>query len=81
MSENQWLCLIILYIYDKLISHDVDEKYEGTAFDVGTSGIYEDVYYAITENKSLGVTCEQAAQVIRIIEIAHAQNPHKIKYL
>ena len=70
-----------VYCSEKLVAHECEEKYEGTAFDVGTKGIYEDVYYAITENRPLGVSCEQAAQVIRIIEIAHAQNPLKVKYI
>ncbi len=69
-----------VYCSEKLVAHEEDGTYDGTAFDVGTAKIYEEVYYAITENAPLTVTCEQAAQVISVIETAHALNPLPVKY-
>ena len=64
-----------LYCSEKLNRHTEEGKYEGTAFDVGTSGIYESLYKAITEKTPLAVTNEEAALVIDMIEQAHIQNP------
>lgn len=69
-----------LYCSEKLIVHEEAFDFEGTAFDVGSAEIYKDVYYAITENKPLSVTVEQAAMVINVIERVHAENPLSIKY-
>ena len=70
-----------IYCFEKLITHDEEGTYEGTAFDVGTAGIYEDVYYAITEGKELIVLPEYAAKVIEVIAEAHARNPLPVKFL
>ena len=70
-----------VYCSEKLVFHEEEGEYSGTAFDVGTSGIYEDVYFAITESRPLSVSCEDAAKVIKVIETAHAENPLPIKYL
>ncbi|MBO4354300.1 MAG: Gfo/Idh/MocA family oxidoreductase [Clostridia bacterium] len=69
-----------VYCSEKLVAHEEEGEYDGTAFDVGTAKIYEEVYYAITEGKPLTVTCEQAAQVIRVIETTHATSPLPVKY-
>ena len=70
-----------IYCKEKLITHEESGEYNGNAFDVGTAGIYESVYYAITENRPLAISNEQAAQVIEVIEKAHADNPLPVKYL
>ena len=49
-------------------------KFEGTALDVGTAEIYKDVFYALTENKPLRVSNEQAKRIIEIIEKVYKQN-------
>ena len=69
-----------VYCSEKLVFHDEEGSYSGNAFDVGTAKIYEEVYYAITENRPLTLTCEQAAQVINVIETAHAENPLPVKF-
>ena len=53
----------------------------GTAFDIGTAGIYEGVYRALTEGAPLPVSCEQAAMGIGVIETVHAQNPLPLKFV
>ncbi len=69
-----------LYCSEKLITHDEEGAYDGTAFDVGTAGIYEDIYFALTENKPLRVTPEQSAMVIKVIETAHKNSPLPVRF-
>ena len=69
-----------VYCGEKLIFHEEQGKYEGTAFDVGTKLLYDDVYDAITEGKEMYVTAEKAAQIISLIETIHAQNPLEVRY-
>lgn len=70
-----------VYCSEKLALHEEEGEYDGTAFDVGTAGIYKSVYYAITEGKPLAISCEDAARVIGIIETAHAENPLPVKFV
>ena len=70
-----------IYCRENLVIHEEEGKYENDAFKYGTAKIYEDVYYAITENRPLFITCEQAALVIKVIETAHAENPLPVKFI
>ncbi len=69
-----------LYCSEKLERHEEEGKYDGTAFDVGTAGIYESLYKTLTEGAALAVSCEEAAMVIGVIEAAHAHNPLPVQY-
>ena len=69
-----------LYCSEQIEKHDEEGNYDGTAFDVGTAGIYESLYKTLTEGAPLAVSCEEAAMVISVIEAAHAQNPLPVKY-
>lgn len=69
-----------IYCSEKLNFHEEEGEYNGNAFSTGTAGIYEDVYYAITEKRPLFVTCEQAAEVVRVLETIHAENPLPLKF-
>ena len=69
-----------VYCGEKLIVHEIKCNYDGTAFDVGTAKMYEDVYKAIVEGKELYVTPEKAQKIIAVIETAHAQNHLPRKY-
>lgn len=64
-----------VYCGEKLIVHEEKGKYDGTAFDVGTRLLYEDLYHAITEGREMYVTAEKAAAIIGVIETIHAENP------
>ena len=55
-------------------------EFDGTAFNVGTATLYEQLYYKITEGKPMDVTPEMASDIIGIIEQAHAENPMDIKF-
>ena len=69
-----------LYCTEELIKHVEGDKFGGTAFDVGTSEFYRDLYFKITEGKEMRVTPEMAAHVISVIETVHAENPLPLKY-
>lgn len=69
-----------IYCGEALEKHIETDKFNGTAFDVGTATLYKELYYKITEGTPMSVTPEMAAQVISVIETAHAQNPLPLKY-
>lgn len=69
-----------VYCSEKLVVHEEKGVYDGTAFDVGTAKLYEDVYNAITSKTQLYVTAERAKKIISVIETVHAQNPLPLKY-
>jgi hypothetical protein len=69
-----------IYCSEKLVKHEESGTFDGTAFDVGTAKLYEQLYYKITEGKPMDVTPEMAAQIISVIETVHAENPLPLKY-
>ena len=69
-----------LYCVEKLKVHEESGDYDGTASDVGTAGIYENLYYAITEGRELAVPLFHSAMTINVIEEAHAANPLEVKF-
>ena len=69
-----------VYCSENLIKHQEGEKFNGTAFDVGTATLYKQLYYKITEGTPMEVTPEMAAAVISVIETAHAENPMPLKF-
>jgi len=69
-----------VYCSENLVKHQEKEAFNGTAFDVGTAKLYEQLYYKITEGKPMTVTPEMAAAVISVIETVHAENPLPLKY-
>jgi predicted dehydrogenase len=69
-----------VYCSEKLEKHVEAEKFDGTAFDVGTASLYSQLYFKITEGTPMTVTPEMAADIISIIETVHAQNPLPLKY-
>ena len=69
-----------VYCSEKLIKYTEAENFNGTAFDVGTAKLYEQLYYKITEGKAMTVTPEMAASIISVIETVHAENPLPLKF-
>ena len=69
-----------IYCSEQLLKHTESGSFNGTAFDVGTATLYEQLYYAITEGKPMDVTPQMAAQIIGVIETVHAQNPLPLKH-
>ena len=70
-----------LYCSESLVKHVEEGKFEGTSFDLGTKGIYEDVYYALTERRPLRVSNEMAARVVGVMEAVVAANPLPVKFI
>ena len=69
-----------IYCSEKLILHEESGKYDGDAFNVGTAELYEDVYYAITEGRSLTITPEMVTKIVCVMEVVHAENPVPVKF-
>lgn len=69
-----------IYCSEKLITHEEEGTFEGTAFDVGTESLYRMLHKTLTEGAPLEVTPEQAAKIIGVIETVHAQNPLPVKF-
>lgn len=69
-----------IYCKEKLIKHIESKPFKGTAFDIGTAKLYEQLYYKLTEGKKMTVTPEMAASVISVIEAVHAANPLPLKF-
>ena len=69
-----------IYCGENLVKHVESEKFNGTAFDIGTARLYEQLYYKITEGREMTVTPEMAADIISVIETVHAQNPLPLRY-
>lgn len=70
-----------IYCWENLVKHE--ESQDFVARDVFTKSVawlYQDVYNAITKGEPLKVTAEMAAQVISVIECAHAANPMPMLY-
>ncbi len=70
-----------IYCSEQLVRHDEDGTYEGTAFDLGTARIYENLYHVITDGAALAVPLEHSAMTIQVIERAHAESPLPVKFL
>lgn len=69
-----------IYCSEDLVKHVVEGDFDGTAFDVGTSTLYKQLYYRITEGAPMDVTASMARDTIRVIETVHAENPLPLKY-
>ena len=69
-----------LYCGEKLITHEEKGNYNGTAFDVGTAKLYEDLYYKITTGKEMFVNLPMAREVVRLIEQLYANSSMHVKY-
>lgn len=69
-----------IYCSEKLVKHEEKGTYNGTAFDIGTAKLYEELYYAITEGKKMTITAETAKSIIGVIEQIHADNPLPVKF-
>ena len=69
-----------LYCSEKLITHEEEGAFSGTAFDVGTEKLYEDMYFALTEGKPLRYDVNEYKLIIGVIDRVHADNPLTVKF-
>ncbi len=63
------------YCSETLEWNEFKEDFEGTAFDVGTRKLYENIYEHMVNGGELVIKPEKVAQQIRVMELIHAQNP------
>ena len=68
------------YCREDLIKHTEEGDFIGDAFTVGTPALYEQLYFKLTEGRPMDVTAEMAAEVISVIETAHANNPMSVEF-
>jgi len=69
-----------IYCSEQLIKHTESGKFDGDAFGSAPANFYDDLYHKIVDGQTLRVTPEMAAQIIGVIETAHAQNPLPLKF-
>ena len=69
------------YCSEQLIKHVEEGEFNGDAFTTGTAKLYEELYYKITEGRDMYVTPEMAAEIVSVIETAHAENPMPLKFI
>lgn len=70
-----------IYCGEKLITHEEDGSFHGSAFDIAPEKFYRILQHAILEGAPLVITPEHAAKIINVIETVHAQNPLPVKFL
>lgn len=64
-----------MYCTEELKWHEFEEKFDGSAFDVGTMNYYNNIYKHLVEGEELIIKPEKVLQQIRVAELVHAQNP------
>ena len=69
-----------IYCSEKLIKHVEADTFCGSAFDVGTQSLYQQLYYKITDGTPMTVTPEMAARVVSVMEKVHADNPLSVEF-
>ena len=68
------------YCHEKLITHEESGKFDGTAFDVGTASLYENLYYVITEGKELIIDMPKVRKIVSVTEQIYAANPMEVNF-
>lgn len=68
------------YCSEELVWHEVEKKFDGSAFDIGTRRYYENIYNHLTNGEELFIKPEKVLQQIRVSELVHAQNPLNVIY-
>lgn len=68
------------YCGEKLVVHEEEKIYTGGAFDTAVHKFYTMLYKTLTEGAPLEIPPEHIAEVIRVIETVHAENPMRKIY-
>ena len=68
------------YCSEKLVAHEEEGKFEGSAFDIGTAKLYKNLYNALSGTEALIITAEMGRDIIGIAEDAYKQTPLPIKF-
>lgn len=68
------------YCSEKLVAHEEEGEYCGTAFDVGTQLLYEDLYYKIKDGREMLVDMVKVRETVRLIEQLQSLSKEHVKY-
>ncbi len=69
-----------MYCGEDLIKHEEEGKFKGNAFNSAVAKFYKMMYVNIKDGKPLTVTPEMAADIIRVIEAVHGENPIPVAF-
>lgn len=69
-----------LYCSENLITHEEKGEYNGTAFDIGTAKLYEELYYKITKNKKMSLTLSMISDTVKLTEGLYANSSLPVKF-
>lgn len=69
-----------MYCTEKLVTHEEEGRFDGTAFAAATATFYDRLYASLTEGAPLAVPNEHIAKLVNVIETVHAQNPMDVIY-
>lgn len=64
-----------VYCSENLVVHEEEAAFDGEVFKAGTQYFYQMLHETLAHGAPLAITPEHAAQIIRVIETVHAQNP------
>lgn len=69
-----------VYCGEKLVVHEEEGEFAGSAFDTAVQMFYEMMYEAIANGKELTIKPRHAARIVSVIEAVHAENPMEIRF-
>ena len=69
-----------IYCSEKLITHEEEGSFEGSAFNVAVDKFYHMLDHAIDTGEEMEIKPENVAKIISVIETVHAQNPLLVKF-
>ena len=68
------------YCSENLVSHEESGDFNGDAFNSAVARFYEMLYNTIENGAELIIKPEMAADIIRVIEACHGQNPMPVMF-
>lgn len=69
-----------IYCSEKLVTHEEEGKFTGSAFDSAVKAYYDTIYDTLVNGAPLVIKTENIAKLINIIEQVHAENPMPVKF-
>lgn len=69
-----------IYCSEKLISHEEEGTFNGSAFNVGTAGLYKNLYGVLRGTEELIITPEMARDIIGVAEDMYKASPLPKKF-
>lgn len=69
-----------IYCSEKLVAHEEEGTFEGSAFNIGTAGLYKNLYGVIRGTEKLIITPEMARDIIGVAEDMYQATPLPQKF-